>query len=108
MWKYSFRNVESDNNKILYDTLLDFFLQRNGSYFPIKPRKISALYVDLDEDRIPLKFLSDRKIFVTCGTRVEARRKYVIGNERKPTVLPTLIKSRFYLLYEGVHGGAVG
>jgi len=32
-WKNSLKNVESDNNKILYETLLDFFLQRNGTYF---------------------------------------------------------------------------
>ena len=25
MWKNSLKNVESDNNKILYETLLDFF-----------------------------------------------------------------------------------
>ena len=25
MWKNNFKNVESDNNKILYETLLDFF-----------------------------------------------------------------------------------
>ena len=25
MWKNSLKNVESDNNKILYKTLLDFF-----------------------------------------------------------------------------------
>ena len=25
MWKHSVKNVESDNNKILYETLLDFF-----------------------------------------------------------------------------------
>jgi len=25
MWKNSFKNVESDNNKILYETLLVFF-----------------------------------------------------------------------------------
>jgi len=30
--------LESDNNKILYETLLDFFLQRNGSYFLNKSR----------------------------------------------------------------------
>jgi len=29
--KNSFKNVESDNNKIVYETLLDFFLQRNGT-----------------------------------------------------------------------------
>jgi len=27
MWKISLKNVESDNNKILYKTLLDCFLQ---------------------------------------------------------------------------------
>jgi len=37
MWKNSLKNVESDNNKILYETLLDFFLQRNGTYFLSKP-----------------------------------------------------------------------
>jgi len=34
----SLKNVESDNNKILYETLLDF-LKRNSSYFLDKPRK---------------------------------------------------------------------
>ena len=38
MWKNSLKNVESDNNKILYETLIDFFLQRNGTYFLNKPR----------------------------------------------------------------------
>jgi len=37
MWKSSFKKVESDNNKILYETLLDFVLQRNGIYFLNKP-----------------------------------------------------------------------
>jgi len=37
VWKNSFKNVECDNNKILYDTLL-YFLQRNGTYFLNKPR----------------------------------------------------------------------
>ena len=36
MWKNRLKNVESDNNKILYETLLDF-LQRNGTYFLNKP-----------------------------------------------------------------------
>ena len=31
MWKNSLKNVESDNNKILYKTLLNFFLQRNST-----------------------------------------------------------------------------
>jgi len=25
MWKHSLKNIESDNNTILYETLLDFF-----------------------------------------------------------------------------------
>ena len=37
MWKNSLKNVESDNNKIFYETLLDLFLQRNGTYFLNKP-----------------------------------------------------------------------
>ena len=37
MWKNSLKNVESDDNKILYETLLDFLLQRNGTYFLNKP-----------------------------------------------------------------------
>ena len=37
MWKNSLKNVESDNNKILYETLLNFFLQRNSMYFLNKP-----------------------------------------------------------------------
>ena len=38
MTKNSLKNVESDNNKILNETLLDFFLQRNCIYFLNKPR----------------------------------------------------------------------
>jgi len=37
MWKNSLKNVESDNNKILYEILIKF-LQRNGTYFLNKPR----------------------------------------------------------------------
>ena len=37
MWKNRLKNAESDNNKILYETLLDFFLQRNGTYCLNKP-----------------------------------------------------------------------
>jgi len=44
MWKNSLKNVESDNNKILYKTLLDFFLQRNGTYFLQKASYI-PLYI---------------------------------------------------------------
>jgi len=38
MSKNSLKNVESDNSKILYKTLLDFFLQQNCTYFLNKPR----------------------------------------------------------------------
>jgi len=40
MWKNSLKNVESDNNNILYETLLDFFLQRNGTYCLNKTRSM--------------------------------------------------------------------
>jgi len=40
MWKNSLKNVENDNNEILYENLLDFFLQRNGTYFLNKPRML--------------------------------------------------------------------
>ena len=40
----SLKNVESDNNKILYENLLDFFLQRNGTYFLNKPRILEFIY----------------------------------------------------------------
>ena len=39
MWKNSLKNVESDNNKILYETLIDF-LQRNGTYCLNKTRNL--------------------------------------------------------------------
>ena len=38
MWKNSLKNTEFDNKKILYETLFDFFLQRNGTYFLNKHR----------------------------------------------------------------------
>jgi len=37
MWKNSLKKVDSDNNKILYETLIHF-LQRNGTYFLNKLR----------------------------------------------------------------------
>jgi len=41
-WKNNLKNAESDNNKILCETLLDFFLQRNGTYFLNKPHTIAG------------------------------------------------------------------
>ena len=38
VWKNSLKNVESDNNKILYENILDYFLQRKDTYFLNKPR----------------------------------------------------------------------
>ena len=35
MWKNSLKNVESDNNKILYETLLDFFYSETVLTFRI-------------------------------------------------------------------------
>jgi len=40
MWKNSLKFVESDNNNILYETLLEFFLQRNGTIFLNKLRNL--------------------------------------------------------------------
>jgi len=42
MWKNGLKNVESDNNKIFYETLFGFFLQRNGTYFLNKPLSFQA------------------------------------------------------------------
>jgi len=44
MWKIILNNVGSDNNKILYETLLDF-LQRNCTYFLNKPRVCMYVYI---------------------------------------------------------------
>jgi len=38
VWKNSLKNVESDKNKILYENVIDFFLQRNGNYVLNKHR----------------------------------------------------------------------
>jgi len=46
MWKNSLKNVESDNNKILYETLLDCFVQRNGTYCLNKPRMWKVLMME--------------------------------------------------------------
>jgi len=44
VWKNSLKNVESDNNKMLYETLHDIFLQRNGTYCLNKPRNRKINY----------------------------------------------------------------
>ena len=55
MWKNSINNIESDNNKILYETLLDFFLQRNGTYFLNKPRTCYIYYTLYTTSDFPRK-----------------------------------------------------
>jgi len=52
MWENSLKNVESENNKILYETLLDF-LQRNSKYFLNKPR----ILLDERLDTITLQYV---------------------------------------------------
>jgi len=48
MWKNSLKNVEYDSNKILYESLFDFFLQRNGTYCLNKPRNNEDLILLVD------------------------------------------------------------
>jgi len=45
MWKNGLKNVKSDSNKILYEILLDCILQRNGTYFLLKPRTFILQYI---------------------------------------------------------------
>jgi len=54
MWKNSLKNVEPDNNKILYETLLDF-LQRNVTYFLNKPCKWVLLAATFYNHIYPLR-----------------------------------------------------
>jgi len=44
MWKNSLKSVESGNNKIFLRDLIRFFLQRNGTCFLNKPRRIKIMY----------------------------------------------------------------
>ena len=50
-WKNSLKNVKSDNNKILCETLLDIFLQRNGTYF-LNKRRSNLIHVQNEKDCI--------------------------------------------------------
>ena len=60
MWKNSLKNVDSDNNKILYKTLLDFFLQRNGTYFLNKPRIYTGVF------RVDPEMFKEFKMYNLC------------------------------------------
>ena len=53
MWKNNLKNVEYDNNKILYETLLDF-LQRNGTYYLNKPRISPCLKLNCNFSTVQL------------------------------------------------------
>ena len=44
MWKNSLKNTELDNNKILYEILLDFFTAKS-TYFLSKPRTYIHTYI---------------------------------------------------------------
>jgi len=46
MWKNSLKNEESDNNKILYDTLLDFFYSETVLTFWISLVKSYFLHIN--------------------------------------------------------------
>jgi len=61
-WKNSLKNVKSDNNKILYETLLDLFLQRNGAYFLNMPRiywKFENNYVKWHVNEKPIQRIKE-------------------------------------------------
>jgi len=59
MWKNSLKNVESDNNIILHKTLLDFFLQRNGTYFLNKPCTFTYVLTSFHSSKIFVTIYSD-------------------------------------------------
>jgi len=48
IWKNSLKKVESDN-KILYENLFDFFLQRNGAYFLNTNNSKACFYMSFPE-----------------------------------------------------------
>ena len=82
MWKNSLKNVESDNNKILYETLLDFFLQRNGTYFLNKPRTlINWRKISFHKVQKQSTFLNERQslteLRVICSGRCEGKADFL-------------------------------
>jgi len=58
MWKNGLKNVESDNNKILYENLLDFFYNETVLTF-----WISLVYRSSDTD-----FALDQKLKLSSAT----------------------------------------
>jgi len=53
MWKNGVKNVESDNNKILYETLLVLVLQRNGTYCLNTPRTLIRNTTECPTPKLP-------------------------------------------------------
>jgi len=61
------KNVESDNNKILYEILHDI-LQRNGTYCLNKRRIILQVYMDMMFVVVIIRFLALRSLIGTVLT----------------------------------------
>ena len=53
--KNDLKNVESDNNNIFYEKLLDFCLRRNGSYFLNNPRIMERFYISSTQFQFQIK-----------------------------------------------------
>ena len=49
MWKNSLKDIESENNKILYETFTDFFLQRNVTDFLNKASYFRTLFPSFEK-----------------------------------------------------------
>jgi len=71
MWKNSLKNVESDNYKVLYETLLDF-IQRNGTYVLNKLRTCISCLVYVQTLQSPMVSLCATcfKTHKTCHVRI--------------------------------------
>jgi len=52
MWKNSLKKAESDNNKILYENLLNF-LKQNGTYFLNKPHNSDTKDIQITSYQLP-------------------------------------------------------
>jgi len=85
MWKNSLKNVESDNNKILYETLFDF-LQWNGTYFLNKPRNTVCSQTALSSVYIPI---SVSEFFVITS-----------GEERSSSYKDSKFREKLKIYYE--------
>ena len=71
MWKNSLKTVESDNNKILYETLLDF-LQRNGTYWLNKPRFSYYFNIKIIKLLANLPYLNEQETWYPEGKNISS------------------------------------